>query len=85
MRHIGRIKGNRRSEIIVNQFDLMPTLLAYVGLGHIEIANSPGKSYVHKILDDEGEWKNEAFFEFVTVRGIRAARWNTVLQPTMAL
>lgn len=75
MRHVGKIKDKQRSKIIVNQFDLFPTLLAYSGLGDFEIANSPGKSFVHKIKGDEGDWQDEAFFEFVTVRGIRTPRW----------
>ncbi len=76
MHHRGRIPAGMESDRYINQYDLFPTLLQYAGLGDLEIADTPGKSFAPmmqgKPLDD---WEDTAFFEFVTVRVIRTPEW----------
>lgn len=75
IRHAGRIKANQSSDVIINQFDLMPTLLDYIGLEEIEIVGTPGRSFADTLRGRDGARDNTAFFEFVTVRGIRRDNW----------
>ena len=74
--HRGHITSDIQSDRIINQFDLFPTLLEYVGMADKKIANSPGRSFKPFLQGGEVEdWKDAAFFEFVTVRVIRTPGW----------
>ena len=74
--HPGHITPGIQSDRIINQFDLFPTLLDYVGLSDKKIPNSPGGSFKPFLQGGEVEdWEDAAFFEFVTVRVIRTHRW----------
>jgi arylsulfatase A-like enzyme len=77
-RHPGRIPGGAENDRTINQVDFMPTLLDYIGLSDIEIADSPGKSFAPMLKGEEIEWDNTAFFEFVTVRAIKTQKWKYV-------
>ncbi len=72
----GKIPQGKQSDRIINQFDIFPTLLDYLGMSDKKIANSPGKSF-KKILEGKAidDWSDAAFFEFVTVRVIRTSKW----------
>ncbi|MCY3606561.1 MAG: sulfatase-like hydrolase/transferase [Gammaproteobacteria bacterium] len=71
----GRVpEGAVRGEFI-NQVDVFPTLLEYVGLEELEIRNSGGRSFASMLRGAEPEWDSTAFFEFVTVRVVRSGRW----------
>lgn len=74
-RHLGRIPGGIENDRIINQVDILPTLLDYIGLGDIAIANSPGRSFAAMLAGDEIDWDDTAFFEFVTVRVIETPEW----------
>ena len=74
--HPGHIPPGIQSDRIINQFDIFPTLLDYAGMGELEIADTPGRSFVSFLRGNEVEdWGDAAFFEFVTVRVIRTDRW----------
>ena len=76
VRHPGRIPGGMETDRFINQFDLFPTLLRYIGLDDRRIANTPGKDFTPLLLGkDIEQWDDAAFFEFVTVRVIRTPRW----------
>ena len=78
IRHPGRIPGERTSGLLVNQVDIFPTVLDHVGLGDVDIAQSPGRS-LEATLSATGEQEDRpVFFEFITVRGIRTAEWKYV-------
>lgn len=72
----GSIPESAQSDQIINQFDIFPTLLDYIGMSDKKIENSPGKSFKNilkgKTIDN---WSDAAFFEFVTVRVIRTTKW----------
>lgn len=74
-RQPGRIPAGVVNERMINQVDFMPTLLDYIGLGDIEIANSPGKSFAPMLEGESIAWDDTVFFEFVTVRVIETPRW----------
>ena len=71
----GRVPENAVREEFINQVDVFPTLLEYLGLGELEIRNSGGRSFASMLQGAEPEWDSTAFFEFVTVRVVRAGRW----------
>ena len=76
VRHPGRIPRGIESDRFINQFDLFPTLLGYIGMDNKRIANTPGKDFTPLLLgNDVDEWADAAFFEFVTVRVIRTPGW----------
>lgn len=74
-RHPRRIPAGIENERMINQVDFMPTLLDYLSLGDIEIANSPGKSFASMLEGESIDWDDTVFFEFVTVRVIETPRW----------
>ncbi len=71
----GRLPEGVVRDEFINQFDLFPTLLEYVGLGDLEIQDSPGKSFAPVLAGGSLDWEDMAFFEFVTVRVVRTKRW----------
>ena len=74
--HPGHIPPGLRSDRVINQFDIFPTLLDYLGMGAVEIANSPGKSFAPLLRGgDVEDWDDAAYFEFVTVRAVRTPQW----------
>ncbi len=75
-RHPGSIKKGLQQESIISQYDIFPTLLDYLNLDQLEIANTPGKSFTPMLQGKRVKnWQNTAFFEFVTVRVIRTPDW----------
>ena len=71
----GRVKEGLVRQEFINQVDMFPTLLEYLGLGELEIRDSPGKSFAALLTGDSPQWDDTAFFEFVTVRVVRTQRW----------
>lgn len=75
MKHPGRLpEGQIRNEFI-NQVDLFPTLLEYIGHCDTSVEHSPGRSFEGVLAGKHVLWENVAFFEFVTARVIRTERW----------
>ncbi len=73
--HPGKIPGSQTSDLMINQYDLLPTLLDYLGLGNLEIANSPGASFAPALVGDPVDWDNTVFFEYITTRVVQTRRW----------
>ena len=75
-RHSDRIAAGSSSDLLVRQFDFLPTVLDYVGLDEIDIANSPGQSYQAILADPRASPERRAVYhEFMTARVIRTERW----------
>ncbi|MGI9344029.1 MAG: sulfatase family protein [Gammaproteobacteria bacterium] len=75
LRHPGNIDAGARNSRIIAQYDMLPTLLQYLGLEQQRVDNSPGQSFVPLLESRSVDWHDEAFFEFVTVRVLRTPRW----------
>jgi arylsulfatase A-like enzyme len=73
--HAGRIPASGSNERIVNQFDIFPTLVDYLGVDDKTIENSPGHSFAPMLAGKKTDWTDAAYFEFVTVRAIRTPEW----------
>ena len=78
VRHPGRIGMGGVEDIMVNQFDMLPTILDYLGFPDREIANSPGQSFASVLEGDEVAWDNTVFYEYINTRAIQTERWKYV-------
>ena len=73
-----RIPAGRRSDHTINEFDLLPTILDYVGLADRAIANSPGKSHARLFRGGRGKEEQPVFFEYITTRVIQTRDWKYI-------
>lgn len=73
VRHTGRIVPGGKSDIMVSNYDFMPTVLAYLGLATDERLNqnSPGRDFSAVLLGKDIDWTNRVFYEMENVRAIR--------------
>ena len=71
----GRLDSGKVRDEFINQVDIFPTILDYVGLSEKSIENTAGKSFAPMLFGEQIDWENAAYFEFVTVRVIRTKRW----------
>lgn len=74
-RQPGKIPAGRRQAMMINQFDVFPTVLDYVGLGELSIDNSPGESFAPALRGEAMDWQDEVFFEYITTRVIQTPQW----------
>ncbi|MPY88793.1 MAG: sulfatase-like hydrolase/transferase [Luteitalea sp.] len=82
LRHPDEIPPNRRSDLLVSNYDLFPTLLSYLGLeSRIPSGGlpAPGRN-LENVLKGAGSvaWDNEVYFEFENVRAIRTEEWKYI-------
>ena len=75
-----RLKQKRSVSSIVNQYDFFTTILDYVGLTDVEIANSPGVSFASLLFSKKTDIKKEsaAYFDYITARAVRTDRYRYV-------
>lgn len=78
LRHPEHIAAGVRATQMIDQFDVFPTLLDYLGLGALEIARSPGQSFAPILRGAEQDWNDEVYFEYIQTRAIRTARWKLI-------
>jgi len=81
-RHRGVIPPDGESDLMVSNYDLLPTVLSYLSLAD-EMPSEPklpGRDYspVLKGRDLGLEWDNVVFYEFENVRAIRTTEWKYV-------
>lgn len=75
VRHPGQVPAGRRSDHAVNEFDLLPTILDYLGLGDRRIANTPGRSHAALLRGGPAGDEQPVFFEYITTRVIQTREW----------
>ena len=73
--HHAEIAAGRRSSLLINEFDLFPTLLDYLGLGDRVIANTPGRSFAPVLHGKSSDWDDTVFFEYIDTRVIQTPDW----------
>lgn len=76
-RHPGRISAGGTSDIMVSNYDLLPTLLAYLNLPEAldgAKPRSPGRDFSPVLLNQETEWDNRVYYEMEYVRAVRTER-----------
>ena len=77
-RHPDRVPDGETSALMIDEFDLVPTLLEYLGLGHLTIDNTPGRSFAPALLGADIDWENKVFFEYIDTRVIQTRNWKYV-------
>ena len=83
-RHTGTIGPGGRSDIMVDNYDFLPTVLSYLGLSDTlkdAIPRSPGRDFSSVLLGDEKPWENVVYYEMEYVRAIRTDRYKYVHRP----
>ncbi|MGE3776004.1 MAG: sulfatase, partial [Pirellulaceae bacterium] len=78
--HPGKIPGGRTSDLIVSNYDFLPTVVQQLGLGGRLPSRPrlPGRDFSPALRGEPGEWENVMFYEMETCRAIRAERWKYV-------
>lgn len=74
-RHPGRVPPGSVNNLMIDEFDLFPTLLDYLGLADREIANTPGHSFAQALTGETIDWDDTVFFEYIDTRVIQTRRW----------
>ncbi len=75
VRHPAGVRAGQRVTAMINQFDIFPTVLDYLGLADRAIAKSPGESFAPMLSGTAMDWEDEVFFEYITTRVIQTPRW----------
>lgn len=78
VRHPGRVPAGARSDHAVNEYDLLPTLLDYLGLGDRAVAGSPGRSHAALWQGGAAGPEQPVFWEYITTRVIQTRQWKYV-------
>ncbi|MBX3176207.1 MAG: sulfatase-like hydrolase/transferase [Candidatus Hydrogenedentes bacterium] len=79
-RHPGSIPAGGVVDNLVSNYDLLPSVLDYVGLSDEQAADppSPGRSYTPLLRGKQVDWTNEVYYEFENVRAIRTDTWKYI-------
>lgn len=79
-RHTGRIPAGKTSDLLVSNYDFLPTVLAHLGLAGKMPAKppSPGRDFSPALLGQTVPWENVVFYEMETCRAIRTDDWKYV-------
>lgn len=76
VRRPGTIPAGQVSDLMIGQYDIMPTLLDVAGFGNVTVANTPGRSFApHLVNKPLSGWPEEIYFEQEETRGIRTTKY----------
>lgn len=78
----GRIAAGGTSDLLVSNYDLMPSLLGYLGLSDKmpRTPKSPGRDFSPVLLGRDIVWDNAIFYEMETCRAVRTDGWKLVMR-----
>jgi arylsulfatase A-like enzyme len=78
--HPTRIPAGQTCDILVSNYDFMPTLLSYLHLPTATVPASPGRDFSAVLLGQTlpTTWQNEVAYEMENTRAIRTTRWKLV-------
>ncbi len=74
-RHTGQIPRGQTNDWLIDEFDLFPTLLDYLGMADRKIANTPGRSFAPALHGESIDWDDTVFFEYIDTRVIQTRDW----------
>ena len=77
-RQPGRIAAGGTSDLLVSNYDFLPSVLAWLGLGAQRPARSPGRDFSPVLGGGAVEWQNAIFYEMEKTRAIRTDEWKYV-------
>src|ERR1043165_3660824 len=79
-RQSGRIPAGVTNDLMVSNYDFLPTVLSQLGLGD-KMPNrpkSPGRDFSAVLRGEKIAWDNVMFYEMETVRAVRTDDWKYV-------
>jgi arylsulfatase A-like enzyme len=78
----GTIRDGQTSDLLVSNYDFMPTVLGYLGLADKMPTQpkSPGRDFSPVLRGQEIAWDNCVFYEMETCRAVRTDTWKLVLR-----
>ena len=81
-RQPGRIPAGRTSDLMVANYDFLPSVLDYLGLQDKTPTSPPlpGRSFAPALRGDDMPWKNAIYHEFENTRMIRTPDWKLTLR-----
>lgn len=76
----GHIPAGETCDLMVSNYDFLPTVLSLIGLGPQmpEQPLSPGRDFSPALRGESIEWDNVIFYEFENLRMIRTEDWKLV-------
>jgi arylsulfatase A-like enzyme len=79
-RHPAKVAAGKRSDVMVSNYDFLPSVLDYLGLKDRQAAEppSPGRSYAAVVRGERIDWDNVTYFDFENVRSIRTDPWKLI-------
>jgi arylsulfatase A-like enzyme len=77
-RQPGRIAAGQTSDLIVSNYDFLPTVLDHLGLAEKTPGASPGRDFAPVLAGRTIPWENVMFFEMEFTRAIRTDDWKYV-------
>ena len=80
VRHTNHIDALQETDLLVNSYDFMPTILDYVGLGDKEIANTPGTSFAPLLKGQkfDSKQRDAIFIDQEQTRAIVTHKWKYI-------
>ncbi|HLV00346.1 MAG TPA: sulfatase-like hydrolase/transferase [Acidobacteriota bacterium] len=78
--HPDRIAAGQHSDLLVSNYDVLPTLLDYLGLESKMPTRPPlpGRNFAPTLEGRSQDWNDEVFIEFENVRAIRTSEWKYI-------
>lgn len=83
-RHSGAIRPGSTSDLLVSNYDFLPAVLGYLGLGDQlagAVPKSPGRDYSPALRGRPVAWDHVVYYEMEYARAIRTADWKYVHRP----
>jgi arylsulfatase A-like enzyme len=79
-RHPGKIPAGQTSNLLVSNYDFLPSVLTHLGLADKmpQQPKSPGRDFSATLRGETIPWDNIIFYEMETVRAIRTEDWKYV-------
>lgn len=79
-RQPGKIAPGKTGDILVSNYDFLPTVLSYLGLADKtpQQPRLPGRDFSAAVRGKSLEWDNVIFYEMETVRAVRDDGWKYV-------
>ncbi len=80
VRHPGRIPAGRTSDLLVSNYDFLPSILGHLGLADRmpTAPRSPGRDFSRALRGETMPWDDVVFYEMETTRAVRTADWKYV-------
>lgn len=84
-RRPGTVAADKTSDVLISNYDFLPTVLSELGLGDRmpTTPKSPGRDFSRALRGEPvADWDDVTFFEFENVRAIRTREWKLIVRFT---